>query len=181
MVHSLLLFSREGGPGKVSLQQSQVLPILLAVFIDSPHLHPIINNQRGPDHRIVRLLIRPERVTEDHDQIVLGLDALEGVPVPGNHLEELFPALEHDMLRPADVAFAIDERVIISHESGKTGQILIVDALVELESGEFGVSPVDRRHRSVRTSFYIHGRRLSVLSVVRRNPGEEPLKIKSGC
>lgn len=113
-----------------------------------PFSNQVILHCRHPDRRIVRLLVRPVRMAEDHDDIFFRLHPFEGVPVSSHHRKEFFPALEHDILRPADVIVAVDEGVVVRHQRGKTGEIVIVDALVELVRDELGVFCVQMKNKN---------------------------------
>ncbi len=121
----------------------------LRVRIDSPFLDEIVDDDCHPDDRIVCLLLRPVRMAEHHDKIVLGLDTNKRVLVLWKHLEEIFPAIQDHLPGSMDIPIAIDERVVVGHETGKSVQVLIVDALVELERNEFGISYI---HEVLRAS-----------------------------
>jgi len=106
-------------------------PVFFCIGINSPHLYEIVNDGCRPDCRIEWLVLGPVCVAKNGDEIVHGLDAVESIPVVGEHLEELFPPLDHSLFGLKTTPLAIDESMVIGHEQREPAQILIVDAIVK--------------------------------------------------
>lgn len=104
-----------------------------------PFANLSFGNGSGPNHRIVRFLLRPIGMAKDNDKAVVKFDMRECVPVPGEHLKELLPCLHHVALRLVDVSIAVNEDVVFCHQPCQPVEIPSVDALIEQQNGLLGI------------------------------------------
>jgi putative NADH-flavin reductase len=101
------------------------------VLIDPPLGQLVIPRLRDPKRRAVKTDIRTTRAADYDDRCVLDEEPVKDVPIVGERLEESTPRFETRRLAANLVAGRVDERVVIGHQPGQTGQITVVDVLVE--------------------------------------------------
>ncbi len=119
--------------------------VYVGILIDTPFRYEIVGDGRSPDHIIVRLIFRPISISQHDHKFVFRFDASEDILMPGKHVEKLIPAFDHRFFCAGDIARAIDERMIVSHQTGKPVEIVPGDAIIECQRDGFRVFCVHLR------------------------------------